>query len=420
MCGHLFFIRSYSFLCGVTRMASFVEAALKERIARQGPLTFAQFMEMALYWPNGGYYAQPQQHPSDYFTAPAAHPAFGALLSLQLEEMWRLLDYPASFTVVEQGAGSGLLARDIIRYTHYLEPRFQQAVRYIAIDRFQGAPMSGDPSYEWIQSAGLPVKGDIDGCLLSNELLDALPVHRVALRKGRLQEIYVTLHDGAFIEAIDEPSTPLLGAWLEEEGVALAEGQRAEICLALEPWMQDVSACLKRGFLLTIDYGHTAQALYAPERFQGSLRCYYQHTLAGNPYVRVGAQDITAHVDFTAVMALGESHGLASHGLYAQAVFLKNLGLGAFQRGLAASELGQRERDANRMAMLELARPGGMGDFKALIQSKGVTEPRITGPEGPLPAWTERLQKLPLPLLDNEHLRLMEARYPHTGWRWEG
>ena len=401
-------------------MASSVEEALKEQIARQGHLTFAQFMELALYWPHGGYYSQAQRHPGDYFTAPAAHPAFGALLSLQLEEMWRLLDCPASFTVVEQGAGSGLLARDILRYAHHLEPRFHQAVRYIAIDRFQGAPMSGDPSYEWIQSAGLPVKEDINGCLLSNELLDALPVHRVTLRGGRLQEIYVTLHDGAFLEAIDEPSTPLLGARLEEEGVALAEGQRAEVCLALEPWMQEVAACLKRGFLLTIDYGHTAQALYAPERVQGSLRCYYQHTLAGNPYVRVGAQDITAHADFTAVATLGKRYGLANHGLQSQAAFLKNLGLDAFQRGLAASGLDQPERDANRMAMLELARPGGMGDFKVLVQSKGVPEPRVTGLEGPTPSWTQRLQELPLPLLEEEHLRLMEARYPHTAWSWEG
>lgn len=401
-------------------MASSVEELLKERIACQGPLTFAQFMELVLYWPHGGYYAQPQRYPGDYFTAPDAHPAFGALLSLQLEEMWHLLGSPSSFAVVEQAAGSGLLARDILRYAHQLEPRFRKAMRYIAIDRFQGAPMSGDSPHEYIQSAGLPVKEGINGCLFSNELLDALPVHRVTLRNGRLQEIYVTMHEGAFLEAIDDPSTSLLAARLEEEGVALAEGQRAEVCLALEPWMQEVAACLKRGFLLTIDYGHTAKTLYSPERFHGSLRCYYQHTLASNPYIRVGAQDITAHADFTAVDTLGKRYGLATHGLQSQAAFLKNLGLEAFQGKLAASELNQQERDANRMAMLELGRPGGMGDFKVLVQTKGIVEPQITGLDGPTASWTQRLRNMPLPLLDDEHLHLMEARYPHTGWNWNG
>ena len=403
-------------------MSSSAEEVIKERIVCRGPVPFAEFMELALYWPHGGYYAQAhtQEHPGDYFTAPAAHPAFGALLSLQLEELWRLLGRPQRFTIMEQGADDGLLAQDILQYANHLEPRFQRAIRYVGTDRYQGDRSSSDGKspYERVQAAGLPLRRSV-GCVLSNELLDALPVHRVTVHRGSLREIYVGLEDRRFVEVVGEPSTPALSARLRDEGITLAEGQVAEVCLALGPWMEEVAASLQSGFVLTVDYGHTASDLYSPERAQGSLRCYYKHTLSGNPLVRVGEQDITAHVDFTAVMAAGERHGLASLGLKTQRTFLANLGLGVFHRRLAASGLSQQERDANRMGMLELARHGGMGEFKVLVQSKGVDDATITGLSGASPTWNKRLEELPLPLLDEGHLALMEARYPHTGWRWE-
>ena len=403
-------------------MTSSVQEVLKERIALRGPVSFAEFMELALYWPRGGYYSEAasERHLADFFTAPTAHPAFGALLSLQLEEMWQVLGRPSLFTIVEPGAGTGLLSLDILRYAQHLEPGFQRAVRYCAIDRHHryGRELPG-AGVEWIRAAGMPLRG-FTGCVLSNELLDALPVHRVTVREGRLQELFVGYKDGQFVEVVGGPSTAALGTRLAAEDVTLAEGQRAEICLALEPWVRDVAASLERGFVLTVDYGHPAQTLYAPERHQGSLRCYYQHTLSGNPYVRVGAQDITAHVDFTAITALGEHHGLGNLGLVSQGSFLTNLGLAGLQRRLAGQGLGQRERDANRMGMLELGRAGGMGEFKVLVQSKDIDEARLTGLKGGSPAWARRLEELPLPLLGEEHMRLMEARYPHTAWQWEG
>jgi SAM-dependent MidA family methyltransferase len=403
-------------------MTSSVQEVLRERIALRGPVSFAEFMELALYWPRDGYYSEAasERHPADFFTAPTAHPAFGALLSLQLEEMWQALGRPSLFTIAEPGAGTGLLSLDILRYAQHLEPGFQRAVRYCAIDRHPryGREIPG-AGVEWIRAAGMPLRG-LTGCVLSNELLDALPVHRVTVREGRLQELYVGYEDGQFVEVVGGPSTVALGARLAAEGVTLAEGQRAEVCLALEPWVRDVAASLERGFVLTVDYGHPARALYAPERHGGSLRCYYRHTLSGNPYVRVGAQDITAHVDFTAVAALGEQHGLGNLGLVSQGGFLTNLGLAGLQRRLVGQGLGQRERDANRMGMLELGRAGGMGEFKVLVQSKDIDEGRLTGLEGGSPEWARRLEELPLPLLGEEHLKLMEARYPHTAWQWEG
>ena len=403
-------------------MTPSVQDVLKERIARRGPVSFSEFMELALYWPHGGYYSEAasERHPADFFTAPTAHPAFGALLSLQLEEMWQVLGRPPLFTIVEPGAGTGLLSLDILRYAQHLEPGFQRAVRYCAIDRHPRyrRDLPG-ASVEWIRAAGMPFRG-FTGCVLSNELLDAFSVHRVTVCEGRLQELFVGYEDEQFVEVRGEPSTAALSARLEAEGVTLAEGQRAEICLALEPWLRDAAASLELGFVLTVDYGHPAQVLYAPERRQGSLRCYYRHTLSGNPYVRVGAQDITAHVDFTAVTALGERHGLSSHSLESQGVFLANLGLAGLQRRLTGQGLRQQERDANRMGMLELGRAGGMGEFKVLVQSKGIDQAWLTGLEGGSPAWSRRLDELPLPLLGEEHMKLMEARYPHTAWQWEG
>ncbi len=397
-----------------------LEQVLIQRITAQGRLTFAEFMSLALYWPRGGYYANSSAHvPAvDYFTAPRAHPVFGALLALQLEEMWRLLGRPRPFVVVEQGAGSGRLAQDIGDYARHLNPAFRQALEYVAVDRSPSlASASSDVPFHRLIAAGLPLRGAI-GCILSNELLDALPVHRVTLRNGRLREIYVAYQGERFQEVEDEPSTPLLATRLAGERVSLEEGQRAEVCLELDSWIQQVAAALQQGFVVTIDYGHDAQEMYSPERFHGTLRCYYRHTLASSPYVRVGEQDITAHVDFTAVTSLGAKHGLASQSLQTQGSFLHNLGLLAFQRRLATSGLGQRERDANRMAMLELARAGGMGDFKVLVQSKNVAASAITGVLGASAEWKDRLERLPLPLLDDQHLPLMEARYPHTAQSW--
>jgi len=379
-------------------------------------------MELALYWPGGGYYTHTSTNgtPLDYFTAPAAHPVFGALLAIQLEEMWRLLGRPHPFVVVEPGAGSGQLAYDINSYALNLGPSFSDALSYVTIDRStEIAPIASDASpFHRIMANGIPLH-NVTGCVLSNELLDALPVHRVIRNHGRLQEIYVTYSGGKFLEIEDEPSTPSIASQLEEGQVILEEGQRAEVCLALDSWIQQVAAALKRGFVLTIDYGHHAQELYSPQKLRGTLRCYYKHTLSSNPYVNVGDQDITAHVDFTAIETLGTKYGLRNESVKTQASFLNNVGLRIFQQRLATSGLDQREQDANRMAMLDLSRPGGMGDFKVLVQGKDVANPAITGINGSSEQWKKRMAGLPLPILDANHLSLMEARYPHTAQTWE-
>ena len=375
-------------------------------------MTFAEFMELALYWPNGGYYPRlgavtPSQ---DYYTAPMAHPAFGALIALQLEEMWRLVGEPSRFTVVEQGAGTGRLAADIRDFSQHLDPSFHTSLQYLAVDR------AGDLAPFSMEDAAV---SSIVGCILSNELLDAFPVHRVTVRNGKLLEIYVTQQEGRLVELLDDVSTDDIRARLESEDIRLVEGQVAEVCLELEPWARQAAKMLQRGFVLTIDYGHPSVDLYDIRRSQGTLRCYYRHTLTGNPYQRIGEQDITAHVDFTAVASLGQRYGLEPYPLLSQADFLSNLGLPIFMERLHSEDLGQRERDANRMAMLELARPGGMGDFKVLVQRKRTACHRLSSVYGASQEWEQRVRGLPLPRLSGQHVDLLAARYPHASEDWE-
>ena len=188
-------------------MSSSVQDDLINRIARFGPITFSEFMETALYSHGQGYYSNIKYHDQspDFFTSPTAHPAFGSLLSLQLEEMWNLMEMPPVFTIVEVGAGNRLLANDILQYTKNLNPRFQKAIKYYCIDRsrkdyFSNRNQSTQLDFpnnliHWIESEHLPLN-KLVGCVLSNELLDAMPVHRVTVHKGQLKELLVGYEDG--------------------------------------------------------------------------------------------------------------------------------------------------------------------------------------------------------------------------------
>ncbi len=396
-------------------------ATIERLIAEHGRITFARFMELALYGPGGYYVNEDRSRTGDYFTAPSAHPAFGALLAVQVRQLWELMGSPPRFQVVEVGAGGCRLAQAFVDYASQLSPAFAQALEYAAVDCSITSP--ADVRLQTVKGFGLPFRG-VEGCVLSNELPDAFPVHRFATRDGRVLEVYVTLEDGALREALDEPSTPRIEQRLRGLGVDLPDGFRGEVNLVLDDWMEEVSQVLTRGLVLTIDYGHEARELYSPERSGGTLRCYYDHTLQGDPYRRVGRQDMTSHVDFTSLALAGEQRGLTVAGFTTQREFLLNLGLGGLRGSLADMELSQRERDANRMGMLELAKPGGMGDFRVLAQAKGLEDGvELLGFTANSPLRGGSLAEsglLPAPLLSSEHLDLMAGRYPHLAWEWEG
>ena len=211
------------------------------------------------------------------------------------------------------------------------------------------------------------------GCFLSNEYLDAFPVHQVAMTPDGLQEVYVALEDGQLVLGLGPPTTLALAARLQALDIELLEGQTAEICLRLDDWAAQLAASLERGFVLTVDYGRPASELYSPElRPRGTLTTYYQHTQLDAPLRHVGRQDITAQVDFTSVIDAGRRNGLDSLGMdHPAAGFLRRLGLTSMQQRLAALDLPQYAAQANRAGMLDLARQGGLGDFKVLCQGKG-------------------------------------------------
>ena len=392
------------------------EAEIRARIASRGQITFAEFMEVALYHPDGGYYSDARAFGAagDYYTSPAAHPAFGALIAIQLQHMWEVLGRPNRFHAVDLGAGSGLLAGDVVRYVAGMPGLFHQSLTYIAVDRYPsslGSPIA-QPMLQHLVSTEVPLRGVV-GCFICNELVDSFPVHRFQVQRGAVREVYVGIDEGGgFVDVLGEPSTPLIVQRLDNLNFDLTEGFRGEVNLGVAPWITGISRALQRGFVITIDYGHEADQLYSFQRAKGTILTYSNHTWGRSPYQHIGRQDITAQVDFSNVASEGLSLGLNSLGLRTQSQFLRSLGLTTMLEALRVKQLGQRERNANMMAMRELVKPDGLGSFKVLVQerSSGVKDLNELAPP------KSALDETDVPLLRPEHITLLEGRYPHLAW----
>ena len=377
------------------------EAEIRRGIESNGPITFAEFMEMALYHSHGGYYTRDRQYEAhrDYYTSPSAHPAFSALIAVQLEAMWKALGEPRPFHVVEMGAGGGLMARDITDYARQYLAAFAGAMRYFTVDK-----------------ASDEVPRGAVGCVLSNELIDAFPVHRFAIKDGGLVELFVDVDaDGRFHSVSGEPSTSALAQRLDKLGLELPNGTRGEINLRIGEWARRVSEIIERGFVVTIDYGHESKELYSPERSRGTLQTYYKHTSGSSPYQWIGRQDITAHVDFTTVIEEGRSVGLKPLSLMTQAEYLSRLGLNSWLSRLPERDLSPRDVRANAMALRDLVDPDGLGGFKVLIQEIGL---HLQDMDGLFPS-QEHVEQLPMPLLRSDHVPLYEGRYSSDMWNFE-
>ena len=210
-----------------------------------------------------------------------------------------------------------------------------------------------------------------------------------------------------------EPSTGLLQERLDGLGVTLAEGQRAEINLGLDDLTRSFAESLESGYVLSVDYGHEASDLYSSSRSQGTLMCHYRHTVNSQPFRRIGRQDITAHVDFTTLMQMGKRWGLQACGLVSQRDFLGNLGIVGIRNGLRDLRLPSSQYNANMMGLGNLIDPEGLGGFKVCIQAKEVGAGGLSGLGG------EGLifdGGLPVPLLTDRHVNLLEGKYPHMAW----
>lgn len=366
-------------------------AAISSEISKDGPIPFVRFMELALYHPQYGYYMRQPDNADqerigwsgDFYTSSDVHPILGRAIAAQARQMDELLGHPTPFTIVEMGAGKGLLARDCLAAIHATQDDFSSRVRYVLIERSPAmqalqrqnlAPWLNQPGLvTWVEGLDALGPQSVTGLFFSNELVDAFPVHRIQMVAEQTQELFVDCRDGRFEECLMPLSTPALGHYLQRLNQTWPEGYRTELNLQALEWMEQVAQRIDRGFVVTIDYGHTAQDLYGPERKNGTFLCYYQQLTGDMPYERIGQQDMTAHVDFTSLATVGAAAGLHVTGFTNQMSFLMGLGV--------EEMLGQLDPESPEFgAAIHLLKPDGMGrTFKILVQHRGVERPDLDG-----------------------------------------
>ena len=350
-------------------------------------ITFAEYMELVLYHPTQGYYASSSERISqagDFLTSPHLAADFGEMLAIQLYQIWQILGSPQLFSIVEMGAGQGLLAAQILDYSDRVYPDFFRSIDYVIIETAPAMIVAQkarlpDLPVRWCEWHNLEDRS-IVGCFLSNELIDALPVHQVTVVDRQLQEVYVTSGDkqDLFTETIAELSTPKLAQYWQLNKINLLSDRypdryRTEVNLVALSWLEQVARKLQRGYTISIDYGYTADRYYNPIRADGTLQCYYQHAYHNNPYLHIGNQDLTAHVDFTAIQNQGELFGLQTVGFVQQGMFLMALGLGERIATISTSGGDIQSLLRRRQNLHQLIDPMGLGKFGVLIQSQGLT-----------------------------------------------
>jgi SAM-dependent MidA family methyltransferase len=363
--------------------------AIRDEILAQGAITFARFMQRALYEPGRGYYAGPEPRPGrdgDFLTAPEAHDLFGRTVARQVAECWHRLDGPAAFTVREYGAGNGMLAAAMLAGLRDEEPPAYGAVAYepIELNPWRMAELRGRLERDGLRDRlDLPRDTPVTGVVLANEFLDALPVHRVERREGRLIEIGVGWRDGWFA---DEPMPALthgIDACLEREGALLGEGQRTEVSPGIGDWTRKLARDLARGWVIVVDYGMSAARLRSAERLQGTLKGMAGHRVEPDPYARVGRQDLTAHVDLTALEREAVDAGFEVLGTTTQARFLTELGMGSLLLGAQERARSVTQALETRSAAHWLLDPRGTGGFALVVLGRDVPRhPLLTGLRG--------------------------------------
>ncbi len=359
---------------------------LRAILSQEGSIPFRTFMELALYHPRHGYYAQSPSRRigrrGDYFTGPSAGPAFGRLFSQTVAEAWNLLGRPETLDHWEQGAGAGWLACDLIESLRQSHPGLAARVRYTIVEprtrtRQEQQERVGRTGladqFRWIASWGEAER--IVGVFFSNELVDSFPVRRLIRRGGGWSESFVTLKEGRF--CFEE--SPLLGEspWRDSLGEAaldLPEGWVLEVSPDAASWMRRVGTLLDRGLVFTFDYGKTPEERLDPRRAAGTLRGYRRHRRTDDLLAFPGEQDLTAHVDFGALERSGEPVGLRSLALIDQHRFFVGI-----LSALAERSGGRLPAGLTAGGFQTLAHPGFLGrTHRVLIQSKGIEDPPLS------------------------------------------
>jgi SAM-dependent MidA family methyltransferase len=367
-----------------------LKALLLETLRRSGPMTFAEYMALCLYHPEHGYYTREGERTGvrgDYFTSPDLHPVFARLVARQAAEMWEILDRPTPFTWVEMGPGRGWFARDFLGWVREARPNFSASLRYVALEpapqqqaRLRDRLSEGGLTNKVQVSSNLEEIETVTGCFFSNELVDAFPVSVVTRAGGRLKEVYVTVEGEALREKHGPISDPAVAAAVARYANRLEEGHCMEVSLASVRWIRSVAEKMAQGFVVTFDYGDLAERLYTPHRPRGTLMAYRQHVASEDYYRDPGNQDLTAHVNFSALIDAGREVGLEFTGFTTQERLLMALGEENAFADLYDPGQNEIEKLQARLKLKRLIHPQGMGGtFKVLIQHRGVTRPELTG-----------------------------------------
>lgn len=371
---------------------------LVSEIRNDGPITFARFMETALYHDPLGYYRARDRKPGrggDFITSPELHPFFGMTIARQIADSWDRLGQPQHLVVREHGASSGGLAYDIIAALTENAPDVRDALDYRLVDINEHRV---EESRKAMAEVGLSKivrpehPDDITqepGIVLANEVADALPVHRLIIRNGELRELWVTLDANEHFvgsEADLSPEIAILDmpayfAWAGVDLDALPEGAKLDVSPATADWISGIAKNLIRGHAFIIDYGYDAPTLYKDHRLEGTVRGYHQHTVTDDPFIRIGEQDLTAHVDFTWLIQAAESAGMTEIGLTTQSEFLTQLGLGDWLLYLQEQpDTSVEEYYQAQAAVFRLIDPAGLGRFRVLGLAKDMGDnPKALG-----------------------------------------
>ncbi len=359
-------------------------------LRRSGAITFERYMALCLYHPEFGYYTQGRERTGvagDYFTSSDLHPVFARLIARQAAEMWHAMGRPNPFTWVEMGAGRGLFASDFLGWSSGALPEFFAALEYVAVEpglrqrqNIEARLASAGVKHKARVVADLEELPPVTGCFFSNELVDAFPVHVVTRTGGRLKEICVAAEGDALREKTGPISDTAVAAYVARYAHNLEEGNRVEVNLHAAAWVRTIAEKLSRGFVLTIDYGDMANNLFTPDRPRGTLLAYHGHTADEDYFTSPGETDLTAHVNFTALIDAGKTSGLKFTRFTTQEKFL--LALGEANQFADAYDPGQTEMEmlSARLKLKRLISPEGMGNiFKVLVQQRGVSNFALTG-----------------------------------------
>ena len=383
---------------------------IEQEIHERGPIPFSRYMELCLYHPDLGYYSRNAEQfgkAGDFYTSSDVHAVFGRLLARQFEEMWRALGSPEQIELLELGPGRGLFAQDVLDWSEKKFPDFFRAVRYVLVEssaalrerirktlvrHLKSGKARCEPEVFSREKVGkdttsvVPKQAPKDGALapevpvivFANEFFDALPVEVLSV-KGSLR---IDSRDGRFIETWTQPPPPEELEFLDRHSIHPEADERLEAPLAAQQFMDRIAAGIQRGFLLAIDYGYTREEQLAG-RHRGTLKAVRQHSISANPYEAPGEQDITADVNFTALAAAVEKHGMQTQRLITQSQFLMGIGeANQFADAFEECRLPQ-ERAKVALQLKHLVTPAGMGEsFQVLIASKGVERERIESLSG--------------------------------------